>query len=303
MKRCPLSSEPRPLFRGAGRLRRQRLGKGAAAVLVGAGLIAVSGVAAGAATLTVCAQGCAYTQIQQAIDAATAGDRILVGPGTFAGGIVIAKPLTVAGTGEGATVISGGGPVVLVSAAPVTLRAVSVVAGNSSGDGGGVLNTGTLTVEDASVGHKTADGYGGGLADESGGSLTLRGVTVVDDTAGQDGGGVYNSAATAVVSASTIRTNEAGFEGGGIANEGRRATLRNDSPLSCLTLHPGGRFRLVLIGPRSISVAWALGSADRWSFPGSCPGPGPGTGQRAGGPLPTPDRRAALGMVRHRGGV
>ena len=38
---------------------------------------------AGAATITVCSSGCDYTTIQAAVNAASAGDTIIVGDGTY----------------------------------------------------------------------------------------------------------------------------------------------------------------------------------------------------------------------------
>jgi hypothetical protein len=57
--------------------------------------------------------GC-YRTIQAALDASHDGDAIKVAPGTFAGGITIAKSVTLSGAGAGATVIRGGGPVVTI---------------------------------------------------------------------------------------------------------------------------------------------------------------------------------------------
>ncbi len=49
-----------------------------------------------------------YATIQAAVDAANAGDTILIGPGTYAGA-TIDKALTIIGSGAGATIINSGG--------------------------------------------------------------------------------------------------------------------------------------------------------------------------------------------------
>jgi putative cofactor-binding repeat protein len=249
---------------GAGRRRRHRLGMGtAAAVLTGAGLVALSGGAADAATLAVCAQGCAYTQIQPAVDAASPGDTILVGPGTYAGGIVIATALTLSGAGAGATVISGGGPVISVSASPVTIRGVSLTGGSAPADGGGILNTGTLTVQDATVAHNTAGGNGGGIANDGSASpvgppasLTLRQVTITGNESSTDGGGIYNAfrTATAQVSGSTIRGNTTALEGGGVANEAHATlTLTSDAVSANSAGDEGGGIADLDFAPATVS--------------------------------------------------
>ncbi len=130
----------------------------AAVGLLAVALVVVPGSAVAASVLRVCAHGCAYTQIQPAVDAVSAGDTVAVGPGSYAGGIVIAKALRVSGAGAGATVISGGGPVITVSAGPVLLRGVTVTGGSAPGDGGGILNTGTLTVAGVTISGNAASG-------------------------------------------------------------------------------------------------------------------------------------------------
>lgn len=60
--------------------------------------------ALGAATLEVCPDGCAYSSIQQAVDAAAAGDSLLIKPGIYREHLIlIDKPLSILGQ-EGAVV-------------------------------------------------------------------------------------------------------------------------------------------------------------------------------------------------------
>ena len=68
---------------------------------------------ASAATLNVCKSGCSYTQIAPAVAAATSGDTIRIGPGSYIGGISIDKNLQLMGAGPGATTLKGGGGSVL----------------------------------------------------------------------------------------------------------------------------------------------------------------------------------------------
>jgi hypothetical protein len=83
------------------------------ALLVGG---AMTAGADSAATTNLCVgagAGC-YTTLQAAVDAAHDGDTILIGPGTFAGGVTIDKSVKLVGAGSGRTTISGGGPVLTV---------------------------------------------------------------------------------------------------------------------------------------------------------------------------------------------
>jgi hypothetical protein len=79
--------------------------------LTGAGLAAQPALAA---DLCVGSGAGCYQTIQAAVDAAQDGDTIMIGPGTFAGGIVILKSVQLVGVSASATIIEGGGPVVTV---------------------------------------------------------------------------------------------------------------------------------------------------------------------------------------------
>ena len=91
--------------------------------------------AASAATLTVCPSGCQYSQIGPAVAAASNGDTIQVGPGTYQGGVTIDVSVRLAGAGAGSTIIRGGDHVLTVgtlgaSSEPVvTISGVTVTGG------------------------------------------------------------------------------------------------------------------------------------------------------------------------------
>ena len=84
-----------------------------ATITVAAGVLAGTGTAAGA-TLCVGGGGGCYHTIQAALDASHAGDRIVIGRGTFAGGVQVRKSVQLVGMGSGRTVIRGGRSVVTI---------------------------------------------------------------------------------------------------------------------------------------------------------------------------------------------
>jgi hypothetical protein len=77
-------------------------------------VLAAGAEPAAAATLTVCKHGCQFSQIAPAVAAATGGDTIRVGPGTYTGGITIGVSVHLAGSGPRATIIRGGGSVLTI---------------------------------------------------------------------------------------------------------------------------------------------------------------------------------------------
>jgi hypothetical protein len=125
----------------------------AALTPVVAALVCVLAAPADAATITVCQSGCAYREIAPAVRAASPGDEVLVGPGTYRGGFDIPTDLTLAGSGADHTTISGGGPVVTVGTEgaatepTVQIRGVTITGGRTTSSfegtqfalGGGVL--------------------------------------------------------------------------------------------------------------------------------------------------------------------
>jgi hypothetical protein len=229
-----------PSPRGGVQHRRRRLPRcsGAAGRLVLlvpalAVLLLLGARPASAATLHVCQRGCPYTQLAPALAAAHSGDTIMIGPGTYAGGVTIDISVKLLGAGPAATIISGGGPVLTIGVAgassepTVTIDGVTVTGGvtvgnltPSMGRGGGIYipraagpSTGaTVTIRNSVIRSNSvaprvaigdppfADAGGGGISND--GTLTLDHTRVSDNLAGAAsgvtseavGGGILNRA-------------------------------------------------------------------------------------------------------------
>src|SRR5262245_26013114 len=96
----------------------------------------------------------------------------------------------------------------------VSISGLTIAGGNAgTGRGGGIDNSGALTVSD-SVFSGNAASDGGGLANESGATATVRDSTFTGNSATHFGGGLGNFG-TAAVRGSTFTSNSAG------ANTGR----------------------------------------------------------------------------------
>jgi hypothetical protein len=97
------------------------------------------------------------------------------------------------------------------------------VTGNSGLDfGAGIVNGGTLTINNSSVGGNVLEYMGSGAGIANYGTLTINNSTISDNLSGKgqtDGGGIYSSGALEITN-STIAGNSVGGPGGGIYNVG-----------------------------------------------------------------------------------
>ncbi|MEI8254359.1 MAG: right-handed parallel beta-helix repeat-containing protein [Deltaproteobacteria bacterium] len=174
-------------------------------------------------TLTVCATGCDYAEIQPAVEAAQSGDVVRVSRGTYSGPIsVVQKSIVIRGDGPRQTTISMGNPVIGFQCSPsVEVRIAGVTITNGGGRAGGVVNDGcALTLRDVAVTQNAVHASGAGI--QNSGTLLLSNCRLTDNLARVAGGGLYNTAlGTAEIRDTTISDNTAGITGGGgVLNEG-----------------------------------------------------------------------------------
>lgn len=126
--------------------------------------------------------------------------------------------------------IAGVRPFNIDAAAKVTLKKLTITGGHVDDDidgsdsGGGIINLGgVLTLNACTVaGNRGTDpsSNGGGLSNENGGTLNVKGSTIANNEAVSAGGGIFNgSGGQLSVTASKISANRAN-SGGGIFNTG-----------------------------------------------------------------------------------
>jgi hypothetical protein len=127
--------------------------------------------------------------------------------------------------GDGANQGGGG---VFNAGGTVTINAGEINNNTTTGtstSGGGILNDmGTLTVIGTMINGNTSIRAGGGIEDNSsaGGMMTLRAVTITNNTTGAspgNGGGVHiTGPGNSLIESCTVSSNEASAEGGGLWN-------------------------------------------------------------------------------------
>lgn len=181
-----------------------------------------------AATLTVCASGCAYTTIADAIAAAASGDTISITDAVHSeSGIVVNQNLTIEGQGASATAVDGGGTgtvFTIDSGVTVTFQNLTIQNG-SAWFGGGILNEGgAVTLNNTVIAGNQVFGYGAGIFN-AGGTVLLNNSTLSGNTSFIYGGGIFSESGAVAISNSTISENSAFNFGGGLFNESGTLTI------------------------------------------------------------------------------
>jgi ferredoxin len=218
----------------------------------------------------VCASGCRYSAIQDAIDDPGGSATISLCAGTYRGTVTIGRSLSLIGTGDGNgasdTILDGtpvpgdtGGSVVTIPAGcpgcTVTLERLRITGGVAE-NGGGIFNQGaTLTLRNCTVSGNQAGTdnlTGGGGIYNLGGTLTLDASHISDNSTEfqiviTGGGGIYNEndgptpGMVTLQNGSTVTGNGSfSLEGGGILNAGGTVTLLSGSRVSGNTGTFGG---------------------------------------------------------------
>ncbi|WP_149257117.1 hypothetical protein [Actinomadura sp. K4S16] len=181
---------------------------------------------------------------------------------------------------------------------------VSFEGGDVDGEGGGILNNGTLYLFRSGVSDNKATGDGGGLSNGSGatalistsstisgntgvsgggvansGDLRIAVTRITGNTSPQDGGGgVYTSeSGRTTISSSRIDNNFAEFAGGGVLNYGVTAlygvTIENNQNSAAQGFPGGGVYNVVYNIPTP-GVVTSVGSTIRANIPDNCYPPG-----------------------------
>ena len=122
--------------------------------------------------------------------------------------------MDISGLGATQVIIDGAGshrPFHIGSGTTVNLSGLTIQHGSTSGNGGGILNSGTLTMKDSTLSGNLASGAGGGIAHQDGNlnsTLTVKNSTLSNNSA-YSGGGIFMAGIPATLINSTLSGNSA----------------------------------------------------------------------------------------------
>ena len=176
-----------------------------------------------------------FCHINSAVKFANADDIINIANGRYVETIFIDKNLKLIGNGRQKTVIDGGRESSVIVIAPgIRSQFKSLAIQNGYADkGGGILNHGSLLLDNVQVSHNWAEFSGGGIYNASSisGSLYIKNSMIEHNQAlGDDkhnikygGGGIYNDSPLSIEN-TTLQFNQAVDNGGGLysIHTGRR---------------------------------------------------------------------------------
>jgi hypothetical protein len=183
-----------------------------------------------------CSQANPCATISRAVSLAIPNGTIVVGPGRYTDHVTIpasVSPLTIQGPGAAVMSVSGGfngsGSVFTIqSGATATITDMSIVGGQAP-NGGGVNDSGNLTLQRDVIGFNAATGTsaagtgnGGGVYASSVPGLAISDSQIVSNQAGSQGGGIFaSSISSSNVSRDLINGNtvlsSSGVGGGAVA--------------------------------------------------------------------------------------
>jgi hypothetical protein len=195
--------------------------------------------------------------LRAALAAANSGDTIvfsngLTGTITLASTLTINNNVTIQGPGANLLTVSGNNAVTVFtvnSGAQVSLFGLTIANGNTSGSGGGISNSGMLTVSSSSFNDNSSAGNLGGAINNSG-TLVVSASSFIGNSSKFEGGGLggaIDNSGTLTVDDSTFSANSSN-NGGAICNEGGTTAIRNSTFSANSSGSAGGGPSLALPG-------------------------------------------------------
>jgi hypothetical protein len=140
----------------------------------------------------------------------------------------------------------------------VQMKAMTIRGGSTTSAGGGINNNGTLTLLNSTVSRNRSDIHGGGIANEPSGTLIVRDSAIVDNIARQGAGVAQVTGGSITLSRCLIAGNNSALEGGGVFAESQ-GSVSNVGIDSCtLTNNSASAFGGAIVNRASTATGTAL---------------------------------------------
>lgn len=156
--------------------------------------------------------------------------------------LLVDRNLIIDGSGSANLAISGNNAsraFEISTGVVATLKQLVIKNGNNSDNGGGIYNSGALTLVGSTVSGNTG-GIGGGISSNDGAALTLTNSTVSGNMAYIAGGIANHSGSLTLTNSSIVNNTARSSGGGGILNTSGRLTLTNSTVANNTAISGGG---------------------------------------------------------------
>ena len=212
------------------------------------------------------APNCAKLTIAAAIVAVDSPGVVRIDSGIFNEDLDINQDVTLRGLSSSSTTIMGTGSnrvIRIQSGNTVTIQHLTISGGNQTGyiqGGGGIWNSGTLTLSNCIVSGNYAEPFGGGIYNDDDGTMSISRCTIKENETyhagytGLGGGGVYNKGTLTMLD-SSVKDNHADDSpsddnyGGGVYHHGGTMTLERVTVSANTATGYGGGVMITNQGP------------------------------------------------------
>jgi hypothetical protein len=140
----------------------------------------------------------------------------------------------------------------------VQLKAMTIRGGSTASPGGGINNNGTLTILGSTISRNRSDVFGGGINNDPSGTLIVRDSAILDNIASQGAGIAQVSGGSITLSRCLIAGNNSALDGGGVFAESQ-GSVSNVGIESCtLTNNLATRMGGAIVNRASTATGTAL---------------------------------------------
>jgi hypothetical protein len=140
----------------------------------------------------------------------------------------------------------------------VQLRALTIRGGSTASAGGGISNNGTLTILNSTISRNRSDVFGGGINNDPSGTLIVRDSAILDNIASQGAGVAQVSGGSITLSRCLIAGNNSALDGGAVFAESQGSVSSVGIETCTLTNNLASRIGGAIVNRASTATGTAL---------------------------------------------